>query len=101
MKAIARCEWVSPLKEFTTKKGDTMTKIDAKFSFADTDDSYMNEVVCTFLNKRADLISRALVAGECYELHFVVKAYRTSGGYDYNDVQPRALIKGDKDLLQQ
>lgn len=43
MKAIARCEWVSPLKEFTTKKGDTMTKIDAKFSFADSDDSFMNE----------------------------------------------------------
>ena len=46
-------------------------------------------------------LSHQLVAGECYELHFVVKAYRTSGGYDYNDVQPRSLIKGGKDLLQQ
>lgn len=31
MKVNARCEWVSPTKEITTKKGENMLKLEAKF----------------------------------------------------------------------
>lgn len=100
MKVIARCEWVSPSKEIVTKKGETMRKVEAKFSFADADDKYMHDMVVGFYNKRADAVQRSLKAGECCALHFSLRTWRTAGGAEYNDINIRDLDMNDKSIFE-
>lgn len=100
MKAIARCEFVSPIKDFTSKKGEAMKKVEVKFSFADADDNYMNSVLVSFFNEKADKLAQRLRAGECYEIHLSVQTYRTASGAEFNDLRVRAILHEGKDLIQ-
>ena len=99
MKVNARCEWVSPTKEITTKKGENMVKLEAKFSYADADDNYMHDMVVSFYARRAEAMQRALKAGECCVLHFQLRTWRTSGGAEYNDVNVREIEMNGKNIF--
>lgn len=100
MKAIARCEYVSPIKEFTSKKGDSMKKVEVKFSFADSEDNYMNTILVTFFKDMAEKISQRLRAGECYEIHLSLQTYRTASGAEFNDLRVREILLEGKNVMQ-
>lgn len=98
MKANARCEWVSPMKTFTTRNGEEMKKVEVKLSFGDTD-NFLNEMVIPVYGDRAERASRELKAGECYDIAFRLKTFRTSGGAEYNDIAVRSISCGEKSII--
>lgn len=95
MKANARCEWVSPIQEFQTKKGETMKKLEVKFSFADADDNFMHTTVSQLFGKRADAALRELHPGECYLIRFSLSTWRTASGHEFNEFDLRSVGRTD------
>lgn len=98
MNAIARCEWVSPIKTFTSRSGEEVRKVEVKFTFGDTD-NYLNEAVIPLYGERADRAARELKAGESYSIAFRLKTFRTAGGAEYNDISLRSIKLGDKEIV--
>ena len=99
MKANARCEWVSPLQEFQTKKGETMKKLEVKFSFADADDNFMHTTVSQLFGKRADAALRELHPGECYLIRFSLSTWRTAAGNEFNEFDLRSVGRLDGTVI--
>ena len=98
MKANARCEWVSPVKTFTSRTGEEVRKVEVKFTFGDTD-NFLNEAVIPLYGDRADHAAHELKAGECYDIAFRLKTFRTSGGAEYNDISLRSIHFGERQII--
>lgn len=93
MKVLARCEWVSPIQQITTKKGETLNKCEAKFSFADTEYNYNNVIVTPLIGERAEKFSASVRPGENVCLQFYMRTVRTASGRDFNDIVVAHIAK--------
>lgn len=92
MKHVARCEWVAPITEFDTQKGEHMKKCEVKFQFCD-EENFTNLVVFTLFNKAAESASRNLRAGEIYDLSFRITSNLSRGGREFLNIVPLSISK--------
>lgn len=86
MKVLARCEWISPIQQITTKRGDVINKCEVKFSFADTEYNFNNVIVTPLIGEKAEKVSASVRPGENCQVQFYLRTVRTASGRDFNDI---------------